>query len=135
VSDYGLCPTCSDQLSKDGLCGSCGYGKKQPVARMRTHVGPLHDAATSARLVELAQMARSRYEFAALSSSSMTEQQWYNVCKFWPSVAEHCKRQRPDVGPHHPLDATSKAGPLMGQLRKRHDAEAIAEREAMQLCG
>lgn len=45
-----------------------------------------------------------------LSSFSITEQQWYNVCKFFPKVARRCRRPFADVGKHNPLDVTSSMG-------------------------
>lgn len=50
----------------------------------------------------------------AISSRSVTPQQWYNVCKHFPSVAARASRSLESVGPSHPLDATSQRGPLFG---------------------
>jgi hypothetical protein len=60
-------------------------------------------------------------------SSTLTEAQWYAVCKHFPHVARRCSRPFADVGPHNPLDATSKLGPLLDGM-----SDAQRERAAIQ---
>ncbi len=115
------CPRCSDPLSQWGVCGSCGFGKKAGL-------GPVVPDMERERNDELVNMARQRY---LDSTPKLTDQQWYNVCKFWPFVAAHVNRDRPEIGPHHPLDATARQGPLF-KRRRIFDSEAAAEREALQ---
>ncbi len=129
VADFAHCPDCGDPLSVHGVCGSCGYGLKGK--RKTAKQDP-----EAARRAELAVMAKQRYLDSAPTSADLTDQQWYNVCKFWPWVAMHCKRERFKVGPDHPLDATSRRGPLLtGQLpvfRRGDDPDALEERAAIQ---
>ncbi|MGH7605431.1 MAG: hypothetical protein ACRENK_15725 [Gemmatimonadaceae bacterium] len=81
---------------------------------------------------------RQRSIASAPTSLDLTEQQWYNCCKFWPFVAAHCKRPRPNVGPDHPLDATAAMGPMLrGRAalvapRRGDDPDALEERAAIQ---
>jgi hypothetical protein len=119
---YRLCPACSDPLSVTGVCGSCGFGLK--AGRKRAATSPDGD-----RWAIMASEARRAVLALPSGPDTLTEQQWYNVCKFWPFVAEHCRRARPEVGPSHPLDATARRGPL---TRFVVDAEADVERAAMQ---
>lgn len=115
------CPRCADPLSQYGVCGSCGFGR-------RAGVGPSVPDMERERNDELVASARRHY---LASAPELTDQQWYNVCKFWPFVAAHVNRVRPEIGPNHPLDATARQGPV---FRRRHlfDAESVAEREAIQ---
>jgi hypothetical protein len=122
------CPTCGDPLSVHGVCGNCGYGLKS-AGKAKGH-NP-----ESAHWGELAARAKEGYLVGVPTSFDLTEQQWYNVCKFWPNVAAHCKRPGPAVGPDHPLDATSSLGPLMRHRRVKRrsdDPDAIEERAAIQ---
>lgn len=65
------------------------------------------------------------------ASHSLTEKQWYAVCKFFPNAARHAKRKFADVGPHNPLDSKVKLNPMF--VRKTVlDIDELAEREAIQ---
>jgi hypothetical protein len=59
---------------------------------------------------------KEAYEAGGPRSHDLTEQQWFNVCRFWPSVARRCSRPFADVGPHNPLWATSQLGPLTRRI-------------------
>ncbi len=124
------CPICGDPLTTRGVCGSCGYGRKRKTADTTGHSDGDHWAV-------LAAQAKEMYLANPPTSFDLTDQQWYNVCKFWPNVAAHCKRPRPVVGPEHPLDATSRQGPLMRYTvppvpRRGDDPDALDERAALQ---
>lgn len=130
MSELVRCPECGDPLSVHGVCGSCGYGLK----RRR---GSNKDNAEAAHWGELAAKAKELYQATAPTSFDLEPQQWYNVCKYFPWVAQHCKRERFEVGPDHPLDATSHLGPLTRHLtvpapRRGDDPDAIDERAAIQ---
>lgn len=123
------CPDCGDPLSIHGVCGSCGYGAS---AKKKSANYNNEEAERNAVLVAA---ARDRYLATGPTSNDLTDQQWYNVCKFFPGVAEHCKRPRPEVGPDHPLDATARLGPMMRGGRRMLPAvqtEADDERTAIQ---
>ena len=77
----------------------------------------------------MAANAKHDFEMGSLTAKSLTDQQWYNVCKFWPNVAAHCKRQRPEMGPGNPLDATARQG---ARLRRVRDVEGDRERVALE---
>jgi len=108
------CPQCGRPV--DGAsCGACGYG----------------DGGNSAGLSEWGKIAQATAQhFRAPenqpSSWSLTDQQWYNVCKFRPSIARRCARPMPEVGPEHPLDRTATMGPL---LAKHWGAPPARDRE------
>jgi hypothetical protein len=78
---------------------------------------------------------KAAYEAGGPTSHSLTEQQWYNVCRFWPTVAKRCSRQFADIGPHNPLHATSFQGPLLARRLQLGAMEAEYEREAIQAEG
>lgn len=118
------CPRCADPLSQWGVCGSCGFGKKASLE-------PSAPDSERERNDDLVAMVRRHY---LDNAPKLTDQQWYNVCKFWPFVAAHVNRQRPEVGPNHPLDATAREGPIF-RGRRLFDAESVAEREAIQTHG
>ncbi len=118
------CPRCSDPLSQWGVCGSCGFGRKASAA-------PAGSTAEGERNDALVSEARRRCQDDALTSADLTDQQWYNVCKFFPFVAAHCKRSRPEIGPAHPLDRTAHQGPIF-KRKRMFDSEAATEREAIQ---
>lgn len=115
----------------DGLqCPACGYSEPQSGGlepRKLSHWGLL------------AETTRQRFEAPENQPSAfdLTHQQWYNVCKFWPTIAGRCRRRRLAVGPDHPLDRTATAGPMLKRLlgSPRADPEAAAEREAIQTEG
>lgn len=123
------CPTCGDPLSVHGVCGSCGNGLKKGGKRQE------YDP-DAARRGDLAAIVRARSFALSPTSADLTEQQWYNVCKFWPNVAAHCDRPRPVVAPTHPLDAAARLGPLARRMaevmRSCGDASADDERAAIQ---
>lgn len=51
------------------------------------------------------------------SSTQLTSQQWYNVCKFFPKIAQRASdythRPLADVCPDNPLDRTASRGFLL----------------------
>ncbi len=71
------------------------------------------------------------YQAPGKSSADLTALQWYNVCRFWPTIARRCGRRLADVGPHNPLHASSRIGPLL-RLRCRR---SILRRVAIQVEG
>jgi len=113
------CPDCGDDISVYAKVHSCGWRAaakpKDDVPRPKQH--------------RLSPEAQEAYEAGAPRSHDLTEQQWYNVCRFWPTVAKRCSRPFADVGTHNPLHATSRQGPLM---RKAVIEEAALERAAIQ---
>lgn len=121
------CPDCGDPLSIHGVCGSCGYGVKAKKKSAN------YDPEEAARNAELVAAARQRYRDTGPTSNDLTDQQWAAVCRFFPGVAEHCKRIR--IGPDDPLWATAKLGPMMRGGRRMLPAvqtEADDERLAIQ---
>lgn len=80
--------------------------------------------------------AKTSYEAGAPRSHDLTSQQWYNVCRFWPSVARRCSRPMEKVGPDHPLHATSNLGPLTRAMMARQvpgiDPDGEAERRRIE---
>ena len=114
------CPKCGTMFVS-GWCRSCGEGKPsgKPDKVFRDYGAE----------------ARASYQAGWPNSSVLTEQQWYNVCRFFPTVAARCRRALPDIGPHNPLHATSRMG-MLGGLARWHpparDLEAEAERAAIQ---
>lgn len=100
------CPEC--QAAVDGLqCGRCGYaepGYQVPKARRTTPLSALG---------QLAQEISDFYESDAWRKRTpdLTEQQWVNVCKYFPTVAAHCTH-RPIADSTHPLWDSGRAGAL-----------------------
>lgn len=111
------CPRCRTELVPPFLsCEMCPWSQVRPNGSQRPE---------SPRMDYTAKVA---YEAGGKRSTDLTEQQWYNVCRFWPTVAARCERALPDIGPHNPLHHTSKQGPLM----RRVDVDANSERLAIQ---
>jgi hypothetical protein len=63
-------------------------------------------------------------------SSTLSEAQWYSVCKYFPAIASRCSRPMADVGPHNPLDSESKLGPLLTGLTEDDIERAAIQDEA-----
>lgn len=101
------CPTCRSSLRAPFI--SCDYCSWTATGQRNSVQPGTEEGERSAQLVA---EARRHYLDSGPIDNDLTEQQWYNVCKFWPFVAVHCKRARPNVGPDHPLDATAREGPL-----------------------
>lgn len=95
------CPACTEVLPDDVMLCDCGWRK------------PKSSPADEARRRNEELAARTRAALPQFTAADLTDQQWYNVCRFFPAVAEHCKRERPIVGSDHPLHGTSRAGPFM----------------------
>ena len=106
------CPECKDPLSIHGVCGSCGYGREKKKTAT-------YDPTVAHRNQDLVANARRNYLDNGPTCHNLTDQQWYNVCKFWPFVAVHCSRLRPQVGPENALDATAEEGPLFRGVRRK----------------
>lgn len=117
---YRDCPDCGEPLGLGAKSCRCGWS----VVKKSSAVNQ-EEAERNAALIA---WARQHSLDTGGKSKDLTEQQWYNVCRFWPSVAKRCSRPFASVGPHNPLHATSRLGPVM----RRFDPEAQAEREAMQ---
>jgi len=100
-----ICPSCGDSLDDGGRCASCRYGHAKGASD-----GALSDYGIMAR--ETAQHFR-RPENQP-SSRGLTDQQWYNVCKFWPKVSARCARPLVQVGHGQELELTASRGPLLG---------------------
>jgi hypothetical protein len=47
------------------------------------------------------------------SPHDLSDQQWYNVCKFYPNVAARAGRARFEISDAHPLDRTASAGSFL----------------------
>lgn len=103
------CPTCHSSLQPPFIaCDYCSW-----TAAGRSSSGnSKFDPVEAERNAFLVAQARQHYVDSGPIPETLTDQQWYNVCKFWPFVAVHCKRPRPAAGPDHPLDATARQGPL-----------------------
>lgn len=117
------CPICTRPLLPPFVsCSGCNWRTGDIVPVELSQFG------------QVAQQARERYVAGASTSADLTDQQWYNVCKHFRFVAVHCKRERPIVGPGHPLDATATVGPLMRGMARatRHSNEDDLERAAIQ---
>ncbi len=116
------CPACTEILAENASRCDCGYRVPKATAAQER----------SERNEQLVVRARQHYMATALTSYDLTPQQWYNVCRFFPVVAEHCKRTRPQVGPDNPLHATSRMG-FFARARTiiPMDREGEAEREAI----
>jgi hypothetical protein len=111
-----ICPECGDDIYVNARSHKCGW---------RFHAEVIIDRSAHRMTPE----AKAAYESGAPRSHDLAPQQWYNVCRFWTSVAKRCSRPMELVGPDHPLHATSRLGPL---LKHRIDPEAEAERQALQ---
>jgi len=113
-----VCPECKEHLTAPYLsCRFCDWVEgKTPVRQ-------------TSQIHRMTPEAKTAYEAGGPTSHDLTPQQWYNVCRFWPSVARRCSRPLAKVGPDNPLHATSRMGPL---LKHRLDPEAEAERLAIQ---
>lgn len=99
-----ICPECGDDIYINAKSHKCGWRlTAEPKAVPRQH--------------RMEPEAKAAYESGGPRSGDLTEQQWYNVCRFWPSVARRCSRTFADVGPHNPLHASSNLGPLMRRIR------------------
>jgi hypothetical protein len=129
------CPNCGDPLSIHGVCGSCNYGRAKP----KTELAPRPEQH------RMTPQAKAAYEAGGPTSHSLTEQQWYNVCRFWPSIARRCSRPFAKIGPDNPLHATSEQGPIFKAMQARSIAgidddgeeerrrlDALLERKAIQ---
>jgi hypothetical protein len=125
------CPSCY-ALNEDAAdtCSACQSAMLVPATTAKGKL--LSDAALRAAAV------RKRYEEKAPSSADLTAQQWYNVCKFYPTIARkasaHSHRPLAHVGPDNPLDKTATRGPLLRGIRLSPppDPEALSERAAIQ---
>ena len=116
------CPTCHSTLRAPFIaCDYCSWTATGKSSSSRL------DEETAERNAVMVAEARQAAIDSAPASEDLTEQQWYNVCKFWPFVAVHCKRARPIVGPDHPLDATAREGPLTRALPRRIAAAERAQ--------
>lgn len=113
------CPQCGSVLADNAvICNRCRWNPK-PAS--------LSDAGQASL------EARHRFTQGWPTSANLTEQQWYNVCKYFPTIAARCRRSRPSVGPEHPLDKKSSQGPFLRHFRRRSvDLEAAEERAAIQ---
>ena len=110
------CPDCGDDIAVTAKSHKCGWSQSSGKPGL-------------SRLGELAEMAKQR--FASEPAPELTPQQWYNVCKFFSIAAAHCKPKHgitlASVGPEHPLDRTSRRGPLMRQTEE--ELLPLGERE------
>jgi hypothetical protein len=90
------CPECKAFV--DGLtCHKCGYTEDTVAAKPRS------DKSRSVDDIRGSYLSRNFPR-----SDSLTPQQWYNVCKFYPDVAQRSERAMYVVGKDQSLDATSK---------------------------
>lgn len=100
------CPACTEVLAENATRCDCGW-KRQKLS---------DSDQARARRSELATDVRSSYEINAPKVEDLSDQQWYNVCRFFPSIVEHCKRERPEISADHPLHATSRMS-IFARLR------------------
>lgn len=103
------CPKCGARV--DGLiCHACGERDAGTEAFATPGEKKLSEYG------ERAAATRRAFEAAKPTANDLTDKQWYAVCKFFPNVAERCRRPRPIVGPDNPLDSV-RLGPLFRGLR------------------
>ena len=100
----GECRACG-AFYAGGWCQACGEGKPKKGQMSATQTAELAN-----RQLEI----RRIYAANAPGSESLTAQQWYNVCKFFPTIAARCRRPLVLVGPDEPLDRASGLGLLLG---------------------
>lgn len=84
-------------------CQACGEGKPAKGKMSADEAAELANRQLEARRIFAAE---------APGSESLTDQQWYNVCKFHPTIAARCRRPMVQVGPNQSLDRTSSRGPM-----------------------
>lgn len=113
-------------------CRKCGAPVDGVVCPVCGDGLPAGKVAEPSRAAQCALEARRRFVADVPSSLDLTPQQWYNVCKFYPTIAERSNRQLVPVGQNQPLDKMARAGfSIRANVRVR-DAEADAERAAIQ---
>jgi hypothetical protein len=111
-------------------CPNCAYVNADEARFCAECQAPMHKTALAERApVALSENAlraieaRERYLASAPSAADLTAQQWYNVCRFYPTIArkasEFSHRPLAHVGPDNPLDATAQAGPPIAFFLKR----------------
>lgn len=107
------CPKCGDSLADEAVI--CNHCKWVPPGLQPTAPKGLSERGLAAA------KARRRFEQHPPSSAERSMQQWYNVCKFFPTVARlasaHSHRPLAEVGPDNPLDKTATLGPLLRGFR------------------
>jgi hypothetical protein len=108
------CPACTETLAENATLCDCGWRRPKATPQQER----------KERQGQLVELARRAYEESAPRVADLSEQQWFNVCRYFPSIAEHCTRPRPVVSPDHPLWKTSRMGLFM-----RIRTAAIALRE------
>jgi Double zinc ribbon len=111
------CPNCSHINADDArFCAECQAPMQKSVLAERA---PVTLSENALRALE----ARKRYLESAPSSADLSEQQWYNVCKFYPIVAKHASefsnRRLAHVGPDNPLDKSAQPFALGFFLKRR----------------
>jgi uncharacterized Zn finger protein (UPF0148 family) len=112
------CPKCGSPVDGD-YCPKCRYSEN---AVKKTNAPGL------SRAGEIAEMIRQQLQTHGPTTDELTEQQWYNVCRFYPLVARRSRREFADVGPHNPLDATAQSGTMFKGVNV-FDARALPPRE------
>lgn len=107
-------PECGNHdLSERAItCPECGTDRPR-TGRPRARVETEEDRRIREQIAQL----RERLAQGGPSSWDLTEQQWYNVCRFFPHVAARSARPMLKVGPDHPLHATSRMGSLLAGWR------------------
>jgi len=102
------CPMCNEDIQDDLDQCDCGYRRpKKKVIREETR------------------QVREQYLEAGPTSWDLTDQQWFNVCKFFPTVAARCKRPPADLSPDNPMHKV-RPGPMLQSMLGR---TPVAERQ------
>lgn len=99
-----------------GWCRACGEGKPAEKG------GKLTADQTAEKANQLLEQRRI-WASNGPTSFDLTDQQWYNVCRFYPAVASRCRRPLPGIGSHNPLHATSQLGLLVSAARSSKRAD------------
>ena len=90
-------------------CQACGEGKPAKGKMSADEAAELANRQLEARRI---------YAAEAPGSESLSDQHWYNLCKFHPTIAARCRRPLVEVGPNQPLDRTASRGPVFDSAHK-----------------
>lgn len=98
----GECKSCGTYFA-GSWCRACGEGKPEKGKRSADEAAELANRQLEARRI---------WASDAPGSESLTDQQWFNVCKFFPKIAGRCRREPADLSPENPMHK-ARPGPLM----------------------
>ena len=100
----GECGACGAYFAGN-WCQACGEGK--PAGK-----GSKLSANEAAERANQLLADRRAYAESGPTSADLTDQQWFNVCKFFPKVAARCQRPMADLSPDNPMHKV-RPGPLL----------------------